>query len=113
MDERVDDSALSGSGTPGSTSGHHEERGASISEGLVFADARVFKTGNSLAIRIPSAVAKSLGIEDGSPIDMAVQNEMIWVRRSARRSLGDLIARITPENTHAEQFDILTEREAW
>lgn len=82
-------------------------------EQSVFQDARVFKAGNSLAIRIPSAIAKSIGLEDGSPVDMAVESGTIWVKRAAPRRLHDLIERISDENRHDEQFSDLTEREHW
>jgi antitoxin MazE len=82
-------------------------------EQLVFQDARVFKAGNSLAIRIPSAIAKSIGLEDGSPVDMAVDGRMILVKRASSRRLHDLIERISDENVHSEQFSDLTERERW
>ena len=80
---------------------------------LVFQDARVFKAGNSLAIRIPSAMAKSIGLEDGSPVDMAVEGGTIWVKRAGPRKLHDLIERISPRNRHGEQFGEMTESERW
>jgi antitoxin MazE len=76
-------------------------------------DARVFKAGNSLAIRIPRAVAKSVGLEDGSPVELAVQDDALVVRRATSHELRDLIARITPENVHDEAFSNFTERERW
>jgi antitoxin MazE len=82
-------------------------------EQLVFQDARVFKAGNSLAIRIPSAIAKSIGLEDGSPVDMAVEGATIWVKRAAPRRLHDLIEHISAENRHDEQFNDMAERERW
>jgi antitoxin MazE len=82
-------------------------------EQLVFQDARVFKAGNSLAIRIPSAIAKSIGLVDGSPVDMAVESGTIWVKRAAPRRLHDLVERISNDNRHDEEFSDLTERERW
>ena len=86
---------------------------ASTWEQLVFQDARVFKAGNSLAIRIPSAIAKSIGLEDGSPVDMAVESGTIWVKRAAPRRLHELIEGISDENRHDEQFSDMTEHERW
>jgi antitoxin MazE len=80
---------------------------------LIFRGGRAFKAGNSLAIRIPSAVAKNVGLEDGSPVDMAVEGGTIWVKRAASHGLHDLIDRISPENRHGEQFGDMTERERW
>jgi antitoxin MazE len=76
-------------------------------------DARVFKAGNSLAIRIPRAIAKGVGLEDGSLVEMTVHDEAIVVRRATPTELRDLIARITPENVHEELFTNFTERERW
>jgi antitoxin MazE len=82
-------------------------------ERLVFQDGRVFKAGNSLAIRIPSAVAKSVGLEDGASVDMAVEDGLILIRRATPHRLADLIARISPQNVHADEFDELIESERW
>ena len=89
------------------------DRPGTPSGGSLIHDARVFKSGNSLAIRIPRAVAKSVGLEDGSPIEIAVHEETMVVRRAAPHELRDLIARITPENVHEELFSNFTERERW
>jgi len=87
--------------------------GSSTWEQLVFQEGRVFKAGNSLAIRIPSAISKSVGLEDGSPVDMAVENGIIWIRKATPGRIEDLIARISPDNLHTDEFDKLTERERW
>jgi antitoxin MazE len=81
--------------------------------GNIIHDARVFKAGNSLAIRIPRAVAKSVGLEDGSPVEMAVHEDVLVVRRATPHELRDLIARITPENVHDEAISNFTGRERW
>ena len=81
--------------------------------GSIAHDARVFKAGNSLAIRIPRAVAKSVGLQDGSLVEIAVHDDAIVVRRATPAELRDLIARITLENVHEELFTNFTERERW
>jgi antitoxin component of MazEF toxin-antitoxin module len=87
--------------------------GANNFDSLVMQDARVFKAGNSLAIRIPSAIAKHCELEDGAPVQMAADNGMIYVRRAPLRDLAALLDRITPENVHAADFDELTASERW
>lgn len=82
-------------------------------ETLVVQDARVFKAGNSLAIRIPSAIAKHIALEDGTSVELAVDQGMIYVRKAPSRSLAELIERITAENLHAPMFDDLTGAERW
>lgn len=82
-------------------------------EGLVIQDARVFKAGNSLAIRIPSTIAKHMALEDGAAMQMVVDHGVIYVRKAPLRTLTDLIERITPENLHGPMFDELTGAERW
>jgi antitoxin component of MazEF toxin-antitoxin module len=74
-------------------------------DALFVQDTRVYKAGNSLVIRIPSALAKHCDLKDGAPVQMAADNGMIYVRKAPSRELGALLDRITPENVHAAQFD--------
>jgi len=76
-------------------------------------ETRVFKTGNSLAVRIPNAIAKRLALSAGTPVDIAVANGAMRVARSTAPRLDDLVERITPHNVHGEQFDELAPRERW
>lgn len=82
-------------------------------EKLVFQETRVFKAGNSLAIRIPSAIAKTIQLEDGSPVQMAAGDGLIWIRKGTSRKLHELIERINPDNLHNEQFRELGDNERW
>jgi antitoxin component of MazEF toxin-antitoxin module len=82
-------------------------------DSLVIQDARVFKAGNSLAIRIPSAIAKHCELDDGAPVQMAADHGMIYVRKAPSHDLAALLDRITPENTHGPEFNELTPRERW
>src|SRR5471032_3122292 len=80
---------------------------------LLMTEGRVFKTGNSLAIRIPSALAKHAGLEDGTAVELAAGDGMIYLRKAAVGELTALLARITPQNVHAEHFDKLEGFESW
>ena len=66
----------------------------------------VQKWGNSLAIRIPSAVADQVSIKQGSEIEMRVVNNqeisLIPKKQPKKYSLNELLAKITPENRHKE-----------
>ena len=86
-------------------------RGVAAGEGHFVA--RVFKAGNSLAIHIPNTIANSIGLQNGTRVDMAVDGDMIWVKRAASQHLHDLIERISDENVHSEQFSRLAKRERW
>jgi antitoxin MazE len=65
---------------------------------------RVGKWGNSLALRIPKQFAADAGIEDESVVQVTLQNRTIVIEPVAvpTYSLAQLLARITPENLHAE-----------
>jgi antitoxin MazE len=80
---------------------------------LVVQDARVFKAGNSLAIRIPSSIAKRIALEDGVAVEIAVDDGLMYIRKAPSRVLSDLIDRITPENVHHPIFDELAGAEQW
>jgi antitoxin MazE len=82
-------------------------------DALVLQNSRIFKAGNSLAVRIPSAIAKRIGLEDGAALEMAVDNGIIYVRKAPSRALADLIERITPENLHEATFDEEAGAERW
>ena len=67
--------------------------------------ARVAQWGNSLAVRIPSALAKEISVEAGAPIDMIVEDGALVVRPVhdiPRLYLDELIARINDDNRHPE-----------
>ena len=67
--------------------------------------ARVAQWGNSLAVRIPSALAKEIRVEAGAPIDMIVEDGALVVRPVhdiPRLDLDELIARINDDNRHPE-----------
>lgn len=67
-------------------------------------DAAVQKWGNSLALRIPSALAKEVRLRPGSLVDLAVvEGKMIVTPKGERRySLDTLLKGVTEKNRHAE-----------
>lgn len=64
-------------------------------------EARVQKWGNSLAIRIPKALAREAGLAEGTPVDFSVDEDAVIIRPK-RYSLEKLLAQVTPENLHPE-----------
>jgi antitoxin MazE len=66
--------------------------------------ARVQRWGNSLALRIPSAFALETTIEQGSEVELTLENGRLVVTPVAEPafSLEGLLAEVTPENLHAE-----------
>lgn len=65
---------------------------------------KVAKWGNSLAVRIPKAVAARVGLCGGERLEISVDEDGALVLRSARPSfrLDDLLAGVTSANRHAE-----------
>lgn len=65
--------------------------------------ARIAKWGNSLGVRIPKAVAKEVGFNEGSNIEVRVSGrELVLTSASREYSLEELVGGITPRNRHAE-----------
>ncbi len=80
---------------------------------LVLSGGRIFKSGNSLAVRIPTLIAKRLHIEDGVEIQFGVDDDMLLIRKPPATSLDDLIDAITPKNLHRSTFENVLESERW
>jgi antitoxin MazE len=54
---------------------------------------RIAKWGNSLAVRLPKAIADDLGLVEGQPVDVAIENGAVRLKPSAARvRLSDLVA---------------------
>ena len=66
---------------------------------------QIGKWGNSLALRIPSAVAREVAVADGESVDIAVDSGRIVITpidSAPRYSLDELLAGMTKENLHGE-----------
>lgn len=79
--------------------------------------ARVQKWGNSLAIRLPKALADEAQVGVDSPVEPLVRDHEIVlrpVRPEKRYQLDALLAGVTAENLHAEDdFGGPQGQEAW
>ena len=63
--------------------------------------ATIQKWGNSLALRIPRAVAKQIHVQEGDPVTLRVSAAGLTVKPAPKRlSLDALLAQVTPENLH-------------
>jgi antitoxin MazE len=64
----------------------------------------VSKWGNSLAVRIPRAIAKEANITEGDSLAMKLDQDGAIVLRSSRKKyeLSELVSAITPKNRHRE-----------
>lgn len=64
--------------------------------------ATIQKWGNSLALRIPAALARQIHVEAGDAVTLRVDASELTVKAiSQRPSLDDLLAGVNAENLHA------------
>jgi len=65
---------------------------------------KVRKWGNSLAVRIPKALAREIEAECGCEVNLEVENGRLVITpvKRPRYTLKELLAGITPENLHGE-----------
>ena len=77
---------------------------------------RVQKWGNSLALRIPSSIAKEAGLNPNSLVELSLAEGKLIVQPLAefRLSLDQLLSGVTAENLHGEvETGPAVGREAW
>lgn len=73
------------------------------SQGVIQMTTKVQKWGNSLAVRIPVGIAEAISIDQGSEVEIIVENQMIILKpKKSIPSLEDLLSKINPENRHEE-----------
>lgn len=77
--------------------------------------AKAQKWGNSLAVRIPKAIAEQAGVAENDELEVDVEAEVIRLRRCRRDpSLEELLAGVSAANLHDEaDFGPPEGREAW
>ena len=77
---------------------------------------KIQKWGNSLGLRIPKTFAKEAAIEEGSAVDISLEEDRLVIRpvRTERYQLSELLSQVRKDNLHEE---IVTGdavgREAW
>ena len=65
--------------------------------------ATIQKWGNSLALRLPRALAQQIKVSEGQAVELKVTDDKLIVQAAWRRpSLDELLAKVTPENIHPE-----------
>jgi len=64
----------------------------------------VKKWGNSLAVRIPTAVVQDLGLSENSSVQIVSDGIVATIQPKKRKkvNLDELVAAITPNNIHEE-----------
>ena len=77
-------------------------------------ETKIQRWGNSLGVRIPKLVAAEARVEAGSSVEVSVDKGVVRIRPiRRRRSLGELLRRVTPENLHREISTGAMGREIW
>jgi antitoxin MazE len=67
-------------------------------------ETRVQKWGNSLAIRIPKALAEEAGLRDNSPVQLSLGDKQLIIApvHKPALSLDVLLEQVTESNLHGE-----------
>jgi len=79
-------------------------------------NATVQKWGNSLALRIPSSMAKDIQLRPGSAVELDVEEGRLIIKPAKKRkpALAQLLKGVTKDNRHSEQdWGAPVGREAW
>jgi antitoxin MazE len=79
-------------------------------------NAKIQKWGNSLALRIPKALARDTHLEDGSVVSLAVRQGKVVIEpaRKAKYRLDDLLKGVSKKNLHRSvDTGPAVGREAW
>ncbi len=65
---------------------------------------KIQRWGNTLGLRIPRALASAAQIEDGSTVELAIENGGLRVRpvRARKYALGQLLKGVKPQTLHGE-----------
>jgi len=64
--------------------------------------AEVKKWGNSLAFRIPKDIARTLGIQDNTKVELQVLDGKLILKPQKELLLEEMVSQITSENLHEE-----------
>ena len=62
------------------------------------------KWGKSLAIRIPTGLARDTQLHDGTAVEMAVDGNRLVIQSASRKqaTLSELLKQVTPARMHSE-----------
>lgn len=75
---------------------------------------KVQKWGNSLAVRIPSAFAKEIGLCPDTEVELRLEDNKLVIIPNRKKQLEELLKQITSENIHNEvDWGEKSGREEW
>ncbi len=72
------------------------------------------KWGNSLGLRMPSVIVKSINLKQGSELEIRLKDGAIILIPKKNKQLSELLSQINPYNIHSEKsFGKSVGREVW
>lgn len=73
------------------------------------------KWGNSLAVRIPSSIARSVRLSEGDALAIMDEGDKIILKTVKKRAcdLEDMLSKVTAKNLHGEIATERAGREEW
>lgn len=63
---------------------------------------QVQRWGNSLAVRIPKAVASQMGVGENTTVELDLKDGVLTIRASDELTLDELLACVMEDNLHGE-----------
>jgi len=63
---------------------------------------KVLKWRDGLAVKIPSALAKEVGLSPNTKVELRLEGNKLVIVPNRKKQLEVLLKRITPENVHGE-----------
>lgn len=77
--------------------------------------ATIQKWGNSLAVRLPRAVAEQIHVHEGDAVELKVDDHTLNIKSARKKyNAADLIKAVKPSNLHAEtDWGKATGKEVW
>ena len=75
----------------------------------------VQKWGNSLGVRIPKTLTKEANIDEGTEVEMSIENGKITIKPVKQHpTLDELLSKVTKDNIHSETVTgSIVGREIW
>jgi antitoxin MazE len=73
----------------------------------------ISRWGNSLGVRIPKTALEDANLQEGDRVEIVSQNGQLTIVKSKRRTLEELVAGMTPENSHPDLIPNLVGNERW
>jgi antitoxin MazE len=73
----------------------------------------IARWGNSLGIRIPRAALEEARMREGDRVEIVCHEGQLTIAKSQRRTLDELLAKMTPENGHEDLVPNTVGNERW